>query len=41
MEQRFITVLGKVECPKPGNNQVPSNDTAHQVTHLLGNGFRI
>ncbi|MBA9077126.1 ribulose bisphosphate carboxylase small subunit [Rufibacter quisquiliarum] len=41
MEQRVITVLSRLGCPGPDNNHVTSNDTAHQVTHLLGHGFRI
>ncbi|WP_210463633.1 hypothetical protein [Rufibacter roseolus] len=41
MEQRVITVLSRVEYPKPGNNQISSNDTTSQVAQFLENGFEI
>ncbi|MBC3539836.1 hypothetical protein ACFSC6_20880 [Rufibacter sediminis] len=41
MEQRVITVLSRVEYPKPGNNQMSSNDTTHQIAQFLNNGFKI
>ncbi|RNI31302.1 hypothetical protein [Rufibacter latericius] len=41
MEQRVITVLSRVEYPKPGNNQISSNDTTNQVAQFLENGFEI
>ncbi|MBA9075409.1 MULTISPECIES: hypothetical protein [Rufibacter] len=41
MEQRVITVLSRVEYPKPGNNQVSTNDTTSQISHFLDNGFYI